>query len=99
MVAARHAADHPHAVVSQVLAQREQLPLRFFLSAGEYEGPHPGSDSILRTMRDRPDVLEARGHPLIHCGYASGHDYVMLRGAPADGMLALVGTRQRWHHR
>lgn len=84
--------ERPHHVANLVLAEPAKLPLRFFLAAGLFEGARPGSDGILETNRHLRDVLQARGYPVIAREYAAGHDYLVWRGALADGLLALFGT-------
>ncbi len=77
-------------VVQQVAAQ-ERLPLRFFLSAGLYETGRDGR-GILETSRELRDVLRLKGYPVDWRLYTGGHDYLVWRGALAEGMLALFGT-------
>ncbi|MEC5397572.1 enterochelin esterase [Uliginosibacterium sp. H1] len=74
------------------LLKLPKLPLRFFVSAGLFEGPHAYTAAILDTNRHLRDVLEARGYPVHYREYAGGHDYLVWRGALADGLLALFGN-------
>ena len=84
-------ADRSVFVAAEVVRQPVQ-PLRWFLSAGLFETSRPGSDGILETNRHLRDTLLARGYPVHHREYAGGHDYLVWRGALADGLLALFGT-------
>lgn len=65
--------------------------LRVFLTAGLFETSRDGSLDILNTNRHLRDVLEARGYPVTLREYAGAHDYLVWRGALADGLLALFG--------
>lgn len=80
--------------VAALFARSPRLPLRFFLSAGLFEASSPShGDGILETSRHLRDVLVARDYDVTHRDYAGGHDYLVWRGALADGLLALFGKR------
>ncbi len=68
-----------------------RLPLRFYLEAGRFEDGR-GAVNILTTTRHMRDVLRAKGYPLRHAEFASGHDYLQWRGTLACGLMALIGT-------
>jgi len=72
------------------------LPVRFYLSVGTYETFFRGADapSLLVANRHLRDVLQARGYEIHYGEYAGGHDYVCWISAMADGLLALMGTKQ-----
>lgn len=70
-----------------------RLPLRFYLEAGQFEGG-VGQSGIFETTRHLRDVLRAKGYPVIHREWASGHDYLNWRGTLADGLIALLGRPQ-----
>lgn len=74
-----------------LIARQARLPLRFSLSAGLFETAQGGTPGILETTRHLRDLLEARDYPVHYREYAGGHDYLVWRGALADGLLALFG--------
>lgn len=76
--------------VAGLIAKGPKLPLRFFLSAGLFEGAH-GAAGILDTSRHLRDVLEAKGIPVTYRDYAGGHDYLVWQGVLPDGLIALFG--------
>lgn len=84
--------DRPEHVAGLV-ASRERLPLRLFLSAGLFEASIDGKIGILESSRHLRDVLEAKGYDVTYRDYAGGHDYVVWRGALGDGLLALFGRK------
>lgn len=79
----------PH--VAAAYAGREKLPIRFFLSAGLFESGRSGTAGILETSRQLRDVLRLQGYEVAWREYAGGHDYLVWRGALADGLIALFG--------
>ncbi|WP_290684650.1 MULTISPECIES: enterochelin esterase [unclassified Haematobacter] len=72
-------------------ADRDRLPLRFFLSAGTFETARPESAGIFETSRELRDILRLKGYDVGWRAYAGGHDYLVWRGALADGLIALFG--------
>lgn len=83
-------ADRPEHVAGLVAGQ-ERRPVRFFLSAGLFEGARTGADGILETTRHLRDVLEARDYAVTYREYAAGHDEYAWRGALGDGLLTMFG--------
>ena len=81
----------PH--VAAEFAARDRLPIRFFLSAGSFETSRHGGDGILQTSRSLRDILRLKGYAVDWREYAGGHDYLVWRGALADGLIALFGAR------
>lgn len=71
-------------------ARTAKLPVRFYLEAGQFERGE-GQSGIFETTRHLRDVLQARGYPVIHREWASGHDYLNWRGTLAEGLIALFG--------
>lgn len=68
-------------------------PVRLWISAGRYEAARtPGSQSILETSRHLRDVLRLTGVEARYREYSGGHDYLVWRGALADGLLWLFGN-------
>jgi enterochelin esterase family protein len=74
-------------------AAAPKLPLRFYLEAGLFEQGR-GAVDIFHTTRDMRDVLRAKGYPVAHAEFASGHDYLQWRGTLACGLMALIGTEK-----
>ena len=72
-------------------AHRDRLPLRFFLSAGTFETARPESAGIFETSRELRDILRLKGYDVGWRAYVGGHDYLVWRGALADGLIALFG--------
>jgi Enterochelin esterase and related enzymes len=67
--------------------------VRLWMSAGLYEAARlPGEVSILETSRHLRDILTMAGVDLSYREYAGGHDYLIWRGALAEGLLNLFGT-------
>lgn len=80
--------------VAALFARSPLLPLRFFISANLFEANSASHrDGILETSRHLRDVLIARAYGVTYREYAGGHDYLVWRGALADGLLALFGRR------
>ncbi|CAO3379138.1 alpha/beta hydrolase-fold protein [Azospirillum argentinense] len=76
-----------------LVASRDRLPVRFFLSAGLFESGSDGEIGILESSRHLRDVLEAKGYEVTYRDYAAGHDRFAWRGALGDGLIALFGRR------
>ncbi|MFS8037175.1 alpha/beta hydrolase [Xanthobacter sp. AM11] len=76
--------------VAELVARTPPAGVRFHLSAGRFETGHMGTAGILDTSRHLRDVLRARGYDVSYGEYAGGHDYLVWRGALADGLLALA---------
>jgi enterochelin esterase family protein len=73
-----------------------KLPLRFYMDAGLFEADLSGRGSaILLPNRHLRDVLRAKGYPVRYQEFPGGHDYVNWRGTLADGLIDLLGGRQR----
>ncbi|MER2279524.1 enterochelin esterase [Methylobacterium brachiatum] len=83
---------HPERL-AELVARATRRDLRFHMSAGLFEGAHQGSDGILETTRRLRERLKGRGYPVTGRDYAGGHDYLVWRGALADGLLAIAGAR------
>ena len=77
--------------VAAQIAANPVLPVRFFLSAGSFETGRDDSGGILETSRILRDTLRLKGNTALWREYAGGHDYVIWRGALADGLIALFG--------
>nr|WP_253944264.1 alpha/beta hydrolase-fold protein [Pseudogemmobacter hezensis] len=77
--------------VASLIAGGEKLPLRVFLSGGLFETGRDGTAGILETSRILRDTLRLKGYETHWREYAGGHDYVIWRGALADGLIALFG--------
>ncbi|QCO17939.1 DUF3327 domain-containing protein (plasmid) [Azospirillum brasilense] len=82
--------DRPEHMAGLV-ASGDRRPVRFFLSAGLFEGGSDGDVGILESSRHLRDVLEAKGYEVTYRDYAAGHDRFAWRGALGDGLIALFG--------
>ncbi|WP_294261467.1 enterochelin esterase domain-containing protein [uncultured Comamonas sp.] len=71
--------------------QSPQLPIRFYLDAGIYEGARGGQAGIRETSQELGDVLRAKGNKVAQRVHSTGHDYVHWQGSLACGLLALIG--------
>ena len=76
--------------VAEQVARTPRRPLRIHLTAGLFEGGHPGTGDILGSTHHLRDVLDAKGYAVTGRDYAGGHDYLVWRGALGDALLALV---------
>lgn len=93
---AGHAGDAEPEWLARQLATGPKLPLRFYLEAGLLEGrPRPEGPSLLESNRHLRDVLQAKGYDVAYRDFNGGHSILSWRGALADGLLALLGTRPK----
>ena len=76
--------------VAEEVARTPRRPLRVHLTAGLFEGGHPGAGDILESTRRLRETLEAKGYVVTGRDYAGGHDYLVWRGALGDALLALL---------
>lgn len=86
-------ADQTRHYIGQRVLTLPKAPLRFFVSAGLYETANGTSGGILESSRHLRDLLEARAYPVHFREYTGGHDYLVWRGALADGLLALFDLK------
>jgi enterochelin esterase-like enzyme len=76
----------------RAIAERERLPLRFWLEAGLLEDHRDASiTSVLQSTRHLRNVLAARGYPVSYHEFAGGHQYITWRGTLPDALVALLG--------
>lgn len=80
----------PH--VAAEYAARDTLPIRFFLTAGRFEVPRDDTPGILESSRQLHDVLRIKGYAVDWRDYGAGHDWLVWRGALAEGLIALFGS-------
>jgi enterochelin esterase-like enzyme len=80
--------------MSSLWADQAPQNVRLWMSAGLFEvGREPGTVSILETTRHLRDVMRLKGlKDVTYREYAGGHDYLVWRGALAEGLLHLFGT-------
>jgi enterochelin esterase-like enzyme len=89
----RDATTEGNFMVKQFLAS-PKLPLRFYLAAGTFEiDREGGGGGILESTRHLRDVLLAKGYDVRYEQFVGGHDGLSWRGALADGLIALLGSR------
>ncbi|WP_424405191.1 alpha/beta hydrolase-fold protein [Pasteurella sp. PK-2025] len=73
--------------IAHQFAQREKLPLCFFISAGYFER---GRSEILQTSRHLKDVLMAKGYQVDYREYATAHGYLAWQGIISEGLTSLL---------
>jgi enterochelin esterase-like enzyme len=100
------APDHSGAVPEGVITETgwmakqfiasSKLPLKFYIDAGAFEFDSNGTGGgILETSRDMRDALLAKGYEVYYQQFVGGHDYLSWRGTFADGLIDLIGTRNK----
>jgi len=77
--------------VSYHLAHTDKRPVRIFMMAGLFETGRGDVAGILESNRHLRDVLLAKEYDVTYREYAGGHDYLVWRGALADGLITLFG--------
>ncbi|WP_417844713.1 alpha/beta hydrolase-fold protein [Thalassospira sp.] len=90
----RNSAASADEFVARHIVNQPVVPVRFFLSAGLFETGHSGVGGIIDTNRHLRDVLEAKNYDVHYREFAGGHDYLVWRGALADGLIDLFGAEQ-----
>jgi enterochelin esterase family protein len=75
--------------------QSTKLPLKFYLDAGVFEASLGGFIGTLDASRHMRDVLLAKGYEVHYQEFIGGHDYLSWRGTLADGLIALIGKKQK----
>lgn len=78
--------DDPQRLIRQ-FAERERLPVRFYLEAGLMEVNE--TPSLLHENRHLRDVLEAKGYVVIYSEFNGRHDHISWRGSLSQGLMAL----------
>ena len=76
--------------VAEQVARTPHRPLRIHLTAGLFEGGHPGTGDILESTHHLRDVLDSKGYAVTGRDYALGHDYLVWRGGLGDALLTLL---------
>lgn len=74
---------------SEKIMNSKTLPIRFFISAGLFEGARNGQKGILDGSRYLRDILKVKGYDVSYREYAGGHDYLVWQGTLIDGLFAL----------
>jgi enterochelin esterase-like enzyme len=81
--------------LARQLATGPKLPLRFYLEVGLMEvRQRLGGPSLLDSNRHLRTVLQAKGYAVEYREFNGGHSILNWRGSLADGLLALLGTRE-----
>jgi len=75
--------------LARQFAQREKLPLKFYLDVGVLEKSDP--TNLFISNRHFRTVLQAKGYPVYYVEFLGGHDFVCWRGSIADGLIFLIG--------
>jgi len=79
-------------IIQQFIAS-PRLPLRFYLEVGLQE--KWGAVDMVPCNRHLRDVLTLKGYEVHYSEFSGGHDYICWRGSLADGLLRLVGNKNR----
>jgi len=89
------ATDEPNWLARQFIVSPTSA-VRFYLEAGTFEVDTSGRGSgILEANRQLREVLLAKGYEVHYQQFVGGHDTVSWRGTLADGLLALLGTKNK----
>lgn len=67
--------------------------VKFYIDAGTFEHGRGGRAGILETSRALRDVLAARGLPVTHREWVSGHDYAQWQSSLGCGLVALLAPQ------
>jgi enterochelin esterase-like enzyme len=76
---------------------QDRLPVRFYIEVGLMEvgeTPAPFGPSMVTVNRHFRDVLMAKGYDVIYTEFNGAHDYFCWSTTFADGLMALMGSRQ-----
>jgi enterochelin esterase-like enzyme len=79
-------------IIQQFIAS-PRLPLRFYVEVGLKE--KWGAVDMVPCNRHLRDVLTLKGYEVHYAEFNGGHDYVSWRGSLADGLVELVGNKQK----
>jgi enterochelin esterase-like enzyme len=74
-------------------AASAQLPVRLFLSAGQFESD-PAHGGVRQSVREFDAALRAKGYDVQYRENAGGHDPLAWRASLPDGLIALLGARR-----
>ncbi len=78
--------------LTQQFITSPRLPVRFYLDVGLQEKGKAAH--MVLTNRHLRDVLSLKGYEVHYAEFNGGHDYICWRGTLADGLLALLGTKE-----
>jgi enterochelin esterase family protein len=81
---------HDSGLMIEEFKRAKHLPIRFYLEIGRFEA----GATMLGSNRDLRDVLLLKGYDVDYHELNGAHQYVQWRGALADGLISLLGTRQ-----
>jgi enterochelin esterase family protein len=79
--------------IPRLVAERDRVPVRFWLDAGRCETrAMTAAPSLLASNRQLRDLLRARGYDVAgYHEFPGGHDYLWWRETLALGLIALLG--------
>lgn len=82
-----------HAWLTRRYAERERLPVRWYMEVGLLEQMRQGDvPTMVEANRALRDVLAAKGYDVRYGEYNGGHDFACWRGSIADGLIHLLGS-------
>ena len=91
----KNAEDHEHESLTRMIAQSDQTPIRFYLTAGTLEmrslreiGNGPNLVIANRHLRT---VLQAKAYPVWLNEFPGGHDMISWQGEIPKGLITLLG--------
>jgi len=91
--------EEPGSLIRKMMS-RPKLPLQIYMDAGLREGDHVWDGlTVLAANRHMRDVLLLKGYRLCYREFNGGHFPVCWRESLVDGLVELLGVRQRGRQR
>ncbi|WP_223034366.1 alpha/beta hydrolase [Hanstruepera marina] len=69
----------------------ERLPIKFYMDVGLYDA----GASMLGMNRQFRDILKVKGYDVDYQEFKGGHNYVNWRGTLSDGLISLIGIKEK----
>lgn len=69
----------------------ERLPIKFYMDIGLYDA----GASMLGMNRQFRDILKVKGYDVDYQEFKGGHNYVNWRGTLSDGLISLIGIKEK----
>ena len=83
----------PQEWLTQQFIAGPRLPVRFYMDVGLQEKGK--ATEMVPSNRHLRDVLALKGYEVHYAEFNGGHDYICWRGSLADGLLALLGKKEK----
>ena len=84
--------DPEHEWLARQFAERERLPIEFYLDVGRLEARARIRPNQLIANRHMRDVLRAKGYRIHYAEHDGRHEHAAWRESLAGGLLALLGS-------